>query len=136
MLSLRLRYSVILLSGTAAHSHAAYHFSAARQRNAAGEHHHAPLVGYLNSEELPARLRILREIVRRDIEGTGSLMRTWETRLPPSSTTALFMGCLISLAFRSAASMTLRSSSSVTINILSEEKECNHHSKSGLQVSR
>src|ERR1700690_981960 len=36
------RYGVILLSGTAAHAHAAYHFSAARQRNAAGEHHHAP----------------------------------------------------------------------------------------------
>jgi hypothetical protein len=32
------RYGVILLSGTAAHAPAAYHSSAARQRDAAGEH--------------------------------------------------------------------------------------------------
>jgi hypothetical protein len=49
------RYSVILLSGTADHAHAAYHFSAPRQ-DAAGEHHHAPMVGHLDSEELTARL--------------------------------------------------------------------------------
>src|SRR5271154_4808816 len=66
-------HGVILLSGTAAHAHAAYHFSAARQRDAAGEHHHAPMVRHLDSEELTARLRILREILRRNIEGTGSL---------------------------------------------------------------
>src|SRR5271168_2770110 len=65
------RYSVILLSGTAAHSHAAYDSSAARQRNAAGEHHHAAMIGRMNSKELPTRLRILREILRRNIEGTG-----------------------------------------------------------------
>jgi hypothetical protein len=115
------RYSVILLSGTAAHSHAADHFSGARQRDAAAEHHHAPMVGHLDSEELTARLRILREILRRNIEGT---------------TTAMFMGLLISLAFRSAASITLRPSTSVTVHILSEEEECNHHSNSGLHVSR
>src|ERR1700681_1235486 len=59
------RHGVILLSGTAAHAPAAHHFSAARQGDAAGEHHHAPMVGRVNSEELPARLRMLREILRR-----------------------------------------------------------------------
>src|SRR5271166_4337668 len=54
------RYSTILLSGTAAHSHAAYYLSTARQRNAAGEHHYAPMIGHMDSEELPARLRMLR----------------------------------------------------------------------------
>src|SRR6202790_5047659 len=67
------RCGVILFSGTAAHSHGAYHFSAARQRNAAGEHHHAPMIGHMDSEELPTRLRMLREILRRNIEGTGSV---------------------------------------------------------------
>jgi hypothetical protein len=65
------RDAVILLSGTAAHAHAAHHFSAAFQRNAAGEHHDAPVVGYMDSKELPARLRMLREILRRNIEGTS-----------------------------------------------------------------
>jgi len=63
-------------------------------------------------------------------------MRTWETRLPPSSTTAMFMGCLISTAFCSAAAMTLRASSSVTITILCNEQECKRRSKIGLPVSR
>ena len=34
-------------------------------------------------------------------------MRTWETRLPPASATAMFMGCPISWDFFSAAAMTL-----------------------------
>src|SRR5215469_14331979 len=42
-------------------------------------------------------------------------MRTCATRLPPSSATAMFIGCLISAAFFSAAAMTLRASSSLTI---------------------
>src|SRR5712691_4889327 len=50
-----------------------HHFSVALQRDAAGEHHHAPVVGHLDSEELTARLRILCEIHRRNIEGTGSV---------------------------------------------------------------
>src|SRR6266851_5323428 len=66
------RHRVILLSGTAANAHTAYHFPPAFQRDAAGEYHHAPMVGHLDSEELTARLRILREILRRNIEGTGS----------------------------------------------------------------
>src|SRR5216684_5755766 len=67
------RHRVILLSGTAANAHTAYHFPPAFQRDAAGEYHHAPMVGHLDSEELTARLRILREILRRNIEGTGSV---------------------------------------------------------------
>src|ERR1700690_1657332 len=46
------RYGVILLSGTAAHAHATYHFSAAFQWDAAGEHHHAPMIGHMDSKEL------------------------------------------------------------------------------------
>src|SRR5258708_14350802 len=42
-------------------------------------------------------------------------MRTWDTRLPPSSTTAMFIGCLISTAFCSAAAMIFRASSSVIV---------------------
>src|ERR1700688_2047774 len=42
-------------------------------------------------------------------------MRRWETRLPPSSTTAMFIGCLISTAFVSAAAMIFRASSSVIV---------------------
>src|ERR1700692_2223101 len=53
------RYGVILLSETAAHSPTAHPFSTARQRDAAGEHHHAPMVGDMDSEELPTRLRRL-----------------------------------------------------------------------------
>jgi hypothetical protein len=60
------RHGVILLSGTAAHAHTTYHFSATRQRNAAGEHHHAPMIGHMDSKELPARWRMLREILRRN----------------------------------------------------------------------
>src|ERR1700687_2792709 len=40
---------------------------------------------------------------------------TGETRLPPSSTTAMFIGCLISTAFFSAAAMIFRASSSVIV---------------------
>src|SRR5882672_3502386 len=38
-------------------------------------------------------------------------MRTCATRLPPSSATAMFIGCPISEAFFSAAAITLRASS-------------------------
>src|SRR5580692_1625918 len=41
-------------------------------------------------------------------------MRTWETRFPPSSATAMFMGWPISAAFFSAAAMIRRASLSVT----------------------
>src|SRR5579871_1615114 len=39
---------------------------------------------------------------------------TWDTRLPPSSATAMFMGCPISAAFFSAAAITLRASAKET----------------------
>ena len=40
-------------------------------------------------------------------------MRTCETRFPPASATAMFIGCPISIAFRSAPAMTRRASASV-----------------------
>src|SRR5713101_6548045 len=66
------RHGVILLSGTAANAHGACHFSTAFQRDAAGEHHHAPMIRHVDSEKLTARLRILREILRRNIERARS----------------------------------------------------------------
>ena len=42
-------------------------------------------------------------------------MRTWATRLPPSSATAMFIGCPISCAFFSAAAITRRASARLTI---------------------
>ena len=42
-------------------------------------------------------------------------MRTWATRLPPASATAMFIGWPISAAFFSAAAMTRRASLSVTM---------------------
>jgi hypothetical protein len=47
----------------------------------------------------------------------------------------MFMGYLISAAFCSAAAMTLRASPSVTINLLSEEKDSKRLSKVGSYVS-
>src|SRR5467141_2894573 len=44
-------------------------------------------------------------------------MRTCATMLPPSSATAMFIGCPISLAFFSAAEITRRASSSFTADI-------------------
>src|SRR3954447_4988546 len=45
-------------------------------------------------------------------------MRTWATRLPPASTTAMFMGWPISSAFFSAAAMIRFASARVTIIVL------------------
>ena len=43
--------------------------------------------------------------------------RMWATMFPPSSATAIFIGCPISLAFFSAALITRRASSSFTADI-------------------
>jgi hypothetical protein len=45
-------------------------------------------------------------------------MRACETRLPPASTTAMFMGCLMSAAFFSAAAMMVRASARVSMGRL------------------
>src|SRR5215210_3917178 len=45
-------------------------------------------------------------------------IRTWALRLPPASTTAMSIGCPISLAFCSAAAMTCRASSSVMVSLV------------------
>ncbi len=47
----------------------------------------------------------------------ASSMRTWATRLPPLSATAMFIGWPSSFAFFSAAAMIVRASSRVTIEI-------------------
>src|SRR5439155_21803951 len=44
-------------------------------------------------------------------------IRMWATMFPPSSATAIFIGCPISLAFFSAALITRRASSSITADI-------------------
>src|SRR5882672_9132932 len=44
-------------------------------------------------------------------------IRMWTTMFPPSSATAIFIGCPISLAFFSAALITRRASSSFTADI-------------------
>jgi len=44
-------------------------------------------------------------------------IRTWATMFPPSSATAMFMGCPISCAFFSAAPITRRASSSFTADM-------------------
>src|SRR5207253_1099199 len=44
-------------------------------------------------------------------------IRMWVTMFPPSSATAIFIGCPISLAFFSAALITRRASSSITADI-------------------
>src|SRR5438067_13873182 len=44
-------------------------------------------------------------------------IRMWVTMFPPSSATAIFIGCPISLAFFSAALITRRASSSFTADI-------------------
>src|SRR5271167_4402033 len=42
-------------------------------------------------------------------------MRTWATKLPPPSATAMFIGCPISTDFFSAAAITRRASANVTM---------------------
>src|SRR6266436_3097856 len=44
-------------------------------------------------------------------------IRMWVTMFPPSSATAIFIGCPISLAFSSAALITRRASSSLTADM-------------------
>src|SRR6266576_2823247 len=46
-------------------------------------------------------------------------MRMWATMFPPSSATAIFIGCPISMALFSAALITRRASSSFTADIIS-----------------
>jgi hypothetical protein len=48
----------------------------------------------------------------------------------------MFIGCLISAAFLSAAAVILRASASVTTDFLPKEEKCKRHSKSVLHVLR
>src|SRR4029434_8677909 len=47
----------------------------------------------------------------------ASSIRTWATRFPPASATAMFIGCSSSFAFLSAAAITLFASSSVNMSV-------------------
>jgi hypothetical protein len=47
------------------------HLAARRDRNPALEDHHPPAVGSVYPEELPARLAVLREVLRGDVERPG-----------------------------------------------------------------
>jgi hypothetical protein len=71
-LSARFRDSVILLPGTAADADGAHYFPFALQRDSTGENHHPAMIGNVNPEELAARLGMLGEVLRRDIESAGS----------------------------------------------------------------
>src|SRR6476620_4411274 len=53
-------------------------------------------------------------------------IRMWATMFPPSSATAIFIGCPISLAFFSAALITRRASSSFTADIGSSSQLFHH----------
>src|ERR1700688_2754813 len=64
-------HHVILLAGAAANSHRADNLPISFQRDAASEDHDAAMIGNVNSEELAARLRMLRQVPGRDIEGAG-----------------------------------------------------------------
>jgi hypothetical protein len=100
------------------------------QWNAAGENHDAVMVRSMDAEELVARLAVLGEFLRRDVKGArgeglvdGNIDRSnpraihanVRNEVLPSSTTAMFMGWPISMAFFSAASMMRRASASLSI---------------------
>lgn len=59
---------VILLAGASADADGTDHDAVARQRDAAGEDRHLAAVGVLDAEELLIRLRVLAEVLRRDVE--------------------------------------------------------------------
>src|ERR1035438_7915483 len=56
-------HHVILLAGAAADSHRADNLPISFQRDAASEDHDAAMIGNVNSEELAARLRMLRQVL-------------------------------------------------------------------------
>jgi hypothetical protein len=127
-----LRHSLILLSRSAAYTDRANDFSAALQGNATGKDHDSTVIRDMNAEKLPARLRMLGEIFGRNIEGAGgkcfidrdvdaadpgAIHANMRNKIAPSSTTAIFIGCLISTAFFSAAAIIFRASSSVIVKI-------------------
>src|SRR6266545_4306191 len=61
-------------------------------------------------------------------------IRMWATMFPPSSATAIFIGCPISLAFFSAALITRRASSSFTADIDSSSLQLFQHVVRGPQI--
>ncbi len=121
---------MILLAGSAAHANRSYHLAVLLQRDAAREYHNLSVVRRVNAEELTTRLGMSCEVFCLNVESArrvGFLLGnidtadpcrrpygTWETRFPPSSATAMFIGWPISAAFFSAAAIIRRASLSVT----------------------
>lgn len=54
---------VVLIAGTAADADCAHNFVPTFQRNPPGEDHDLPVIGCVNAEELPSRLRVGGEIL-------------------------------------------------------------------------
>jgi len=103
---------VVLIARASADVDSADHLAIALTGNATGEDHDLAVVGGVDPKELHSRLRVRGQVPGRDVEGprcVGLLLRnvdaadiqapsirTWATRLPPSSAMAMFMGCPIS----------------------------------------
>src|SRR5271155_2548462 len=66
----RFRNSLVLLTRTTAYTDGADHLASLGEREPACEDHHAPFVRGMDAEELTARLRIFRKILRTDIESS------------------------------------------------------------------
>src|SRR5438093_8732916 len=62
------RYRVVLIARAAADADSAYDFAVLPQWNPAGENHDLAIVRGVDSEELPARLRMSSQILGRNIE--------------------------------------------------------------------
>jgi len=99
---------LVLISVAATDPDRADDRSTAPQWNAAGEDHHAPVIGGVDAKEQLARLAVFGELPSLDIESARAVnallieismlpiqapfIRTWLTRFPPVSTTAMFIG--------------------------------------------
>src|SRR5579862_6910871 len=59
---------MILIARATADANRAYNFSALLQRDAAREDHDLAVVGGVDTKELPARLRMRRQVLGRDVE--------------------------------------------------------------------
>src|SRR5947209_8485315 len=62
------RYRVVLIARAAADADRADHLAVLLQRNPTGENHDLAIIGGVDSEELPARLRMSSQILGRNIE--------------------------------------------------------------------
>ena len=73
---------VVLITGSAAHPDRPHDFPFLLEGNAASKNHDAPVVGRVNAEELAARLRMGRQILGGDVEGSRRVVRASPVVLP------------------------------------------------------